>query len=296
MKKTTVVLACVLISLQGSVSQAENTIPVPVVDRTPSGSSNTAVNSTTAPSVVARPMLSAQQSGNAELLMMVDQLQEEVRFLRGQLEEMAHQMKKMRTNQLDRYRDLDRRISGLNRKMSKTSTASPVVRPAVKNSAAIAPVASPSVALLPENSVVPAATVSKAVPVSGMTDRQAYKAAFDMVRQRSFDKALTAFTDFLQIYPGSTLTPNVLYWTGEVYRAQPEPDQQKARDAYARLVELFPKHQKAAEGYYKLGLSFAASGDEAQAKLVMQKVLSTYPNQSSAKLASDYLNKTRNKK
>ncbi len=294
MKKTTVALACALISLHGTISQAQDTLPVPVVDRTPSVSSNPAPNSTPSPVATPRVMTAAQPSGNAELLMMVDQLQEEVRFLRGQLEEMAHQMKKMRTNQRDRYRDLDRRISGLNRKLAAVPST-----PSVSTNRSpelVSPLVSPTDASPTEVVGSSAAAASKPVPVPRMTDRQAYKEAFGLVRQRSFDKALTAFTDFLRIYPNSTLLPNVLYWTGEVHRAKPEPDQQQAREAYTRLVEFFPKHQKAADGYYKLGLSYAASGDDVQARLMMEKVVSTYPNQSSAKLAGNFLNKSNKNK
>jgi tol-pal system protein YbgF len=286
MKIRTTALSCALLAFSSTSILAQTNLPVPVVDRAPtvtSGNPN-----------VAAPR-SAQPSPNAEMYMMVEQLAEEVRYLRGQLEEMGHQLKKMRTNQRDRYRDLDRRITSINRQMTEQPAVSAppstvIAPPLASNPSTAADADLPVTAdAKPPGNDQPVAVA----PVPSVSDRQAYKDAFALVRKRSFNDALNAFGSFIKVYPNSTLVPNVLYWTGEVHRAKPEPDQDRAKDAYQRLVELFPNHQKAADAYYKLGLTYSAMGDSAQAKAMMKKVVELYPNQSSAKLANDYLTKNR---
>ena len=63
-----------------------------------------------------------RQVAMLQLLMIIQQLQDEVRSLRGELEQQAFRMKKMERQQLDRYRDLDRRISTLMRNQERRRT------------------------------------------------------------------------------------------------------------------------------------------------------------------------------
>ncbi len=295
MKKTTTALACVLLGLQHYGMQAYAAQPVPVVERTPT-SDVIRPDTATAPvrqASVPAPRMVAQQSAarsaNAEMLMLLEQLQEEVRYLRGQVEEQAHRMKKMRTSQRDRYRDLDRRISALSRQAAQPAPVLPAtpINPAPAAPATAAPATDITAASAPSDAAVPAPRV---------TDRQAYKQAFALVRKREFEKSLTAFGDFIRFYPESSLIPNALYWTGEVYRARPEPDQLKAREAYQQLVAQFPQHQKSADALYKLGLTWEATGEHEKAREVMNRVITLYPGQSSARLAKDFLSKSSSKK
>ncbi|WP_207061932.1 tol-pal system protein YbgF [Motiliproteus sp. SC1-56] len=240
---------------------------VPVIDRSDG-------KETAAPRSAPAPQQRAAMPPNqvAELLMTLDQLQEEVRFLRGRVEEQGHQMDKMRKNQRDRYRDLDRRITLLTQRLAeeppKQSALPPVVPPALAGTEG-------------------AGTTPTAVPQ--LTDSQAYRQAFAKVRQREYTQALAAFAAFERDYPQSLLLANALYWTGEVHRAKPNPDQEAARQAYQRLLERFPQHAKAPEATYKLALTEAALGNRQQAAELMQQVVRQYPDQQSAQLARDFL-------
>ncbi|MCW8886406.1 MAG: tetratricopeptide repeat protein [Motiliproteus sp.] len=273
MENRTAALMCLFLGLSSTSLQAQTNLPVPVVDRAPTVTATNPQNA--AATQVRRP------SHNAEMLMMVDQLQEEVRYLRGQLEEMSHQLKKMRTNQRDRYRDLDRRITSINRQMAETPPSSSLVplTPAVTEPA---PSATPTTASAsPEAAVTPPA----------ISDRQAYKEAFELVRQRSFDEALSAFDNFVQVYPNSILVANVLYWTGEIHSKKQQPDHTQAQQAYTQLVERFPDHQRTPDAYYKRGLIYHKEGDIPQAKAMMNKVIATSSKKTLTDLASQFLAK-----
>lgn len=273
---------------------------VPVVDRTDqsqeaSSSSSVVPAAGAGASYLAGPSSSvitaeprASVSANAELLMMLDQLQEEVRFLRGQVEEQQHQLRRLQTDQRDRYRDLDRRLSLL----SQRSAAVPVVPAALpKALPSVLPSSDLAVAASASNTQVSAATSPLATPE--VSDAQAYKDAFSLVRVRNFDQALKAFEEFLQQYPDSSLTANVLYWTGEIHRAKPSADQERASLAYEQLVTRYPAHSKAADAYYKLGLSYQELGKYDNAKAAMAKVVELFPSQAPASMARDFLRKHR---
>ncbi|MEH6471956.1 MAG: tol-pal system protein YbgF [Halopseudomonas sp.] len=269
---------------------------IPVVDRTDqpqsavSASSAAPVDSTSRNAAVSNPVAPASTSlsiapdpavsATAELLMMLDQLQEEVGFLRGQLEEQQHLLQRIQVDQRDRYRDLDRRLSILSQK--SVSAAPATTLPVLPT-----PLTGSSAALAVPATVIVASKATDSAPT--MSDAQAYKQAFSLVRERDFDAALLAFERFLHDYPSSALTANVLYWTGEVHRAKPTPDQEKASFAYQQVVERYPDHPKVADAYYKLGLSYQGMGQVEKAKASMAKVIELFPNQAPASLARDFL-------
>ncbi|MFT6915881.1 MAG: tol-pal system protein YbgF [Motiliproteus sp.] len=224
----------------------------------------------------------AAVSANAELLMMLSQLQEEVRFLRGRVEEQQHQLQRLQVDQRDRYRDLDRRIGLLGQRPVIPSSALPPALPSA--SASVVPQSGPVDSAPEKRTQEPVARPS-------VSDTQAYKAAFLLVRERDFDQALREFERFLKQYPDSELTANVLYWIGEVHRARPTPDQEKASIAYQQLLMRYPAHSKAADAYYKLGLSYQALGQLDKAKGSMARVIKLFPDQAPAAMARDFLKK-----
>ncbi len=276
---------------------------VPVVDRTASSPSPIAESAAlpeagagasyqSGPSrsaVTAVPGISV--SANAQLLMMLDQLQEEVRFLRGKVEEQQNQLRRLQVDQRDRYRDLDRRLSLLNQRPANAPVVPVAALPRALPSTH--PASATGLALVTPASRTQISAATGALASADVSAAQAYKAAFSLVREGDFDQALTAFEGFLQQYPGSSLTANVLYWTGEVHRVKPAADQQRARLAYEQLIARYPAHPKAAEAYYKLGLSYQEMGQLDNAKDAMSKVIELFPDQAPAGMARDFLQQYR---
>lgn len=200
----------------------------------------------------AAPAPSSVNKGS-ELLLLVQQLQDEVRALRGVTEQQAFQIRKMEAEQLDRYRDLDRRISSLlasgtsnTQKESSTNTASPV--PAV---------------------------VSSAPQVNPVDDTKAYKEAFDKVRAKDFEGAVAGFKEFVTRYPNSPRLVNAHYWLGEIYQAQKQDD--LAKSSFELVIKGFPDSTKAPHAAYKLGVIYRNAGDQKTANEYFDMVLKNYP-------------------
>ncbi len=284
----------VLVFFSGPLLAADG---IPVVDRTDQAAT-VSQSAAPAPAATARlrsvaPIISSNQSSRpaaagamVELLLTLDQLQEEVASLRGQLEQQQNKLRRMATSQRDRYRDLDRRLGLLN----EQSLARPAVINSQDASLAASSLDGSGVAASGAASAASASDGSRAAVVSA--DR-AYKLAFGLVRERKFGDALQAFENFLRRYPDDPLTPNVLYWTGEVYRVQPNPDLTKASFAYQQVVENHPEHAKAGDAYYKLGLSYQQMGQAGKAKASMTRLIELFPDQPVAALAQDFLKQHR---
>lgn len=118
-----------------------------------------------------------QGQGLAELNRQVEQLQAEVRKLRGSLDEQQFALEGQRKQQRDQYTDLDRRLQALEQSGGAGAAQSTAVSP----------------------------------------DEAAYQAAFDQMKAGHYDEAQQSLEGFLAKYPTSPLVENAQYWLGEVY-------------------------------------------------------------------------------
>lgn len=208
-------------------------------------------------------------SSSSELMMIVQQLQEEVRSLRGQLEQQNYQLKQMERQQLDRYRDLDRRITTLSSQGPSVST----------------PVAAADTAANSANTTQAPAT-AQVQPDAVPSDSQAYREAFGLVLQRNYPQATEAFNAFIKTYPDSERLPNAHYWLGEIYLAEQKPEQ--AREPFMQVISQFPKHNKAPDAAYKLGIVYDQLGDKAKSREYLDMVIKKYPDSAAVKLATEF--------
>lgn len=232
-----------------------------VVDR-PIGSSRSDSVRSSAPSNQASPASQNQ----AELHYQLQLLQEEVLQLRGQVEEQAHELKKLKQQRLDDYLDLDRRISELSRNGAGTGALSSATPGGISADSDVPADGTPA----PEDEL------------------QSYRTAMEYIfteEKRSYSKATEALSQHLAQYPRGRYAANAQYWLGEIYLK--ENDLEKARQWFAQLLQDFPTHSKAPDAKFKLGKVYDMLGDKAQAKRLLEEVAQSGSN--AAKLAQEYL-------
>lgn len=251
-------------------------------------------------SAYAAPVQAYQGPGNgrqnaseatSELLLMVEQLRDEVRNLRGMVEEQGHRLEQLNRQARDRYVDLDQRLLDMNQRMQvmeKSPATSSLAVPAVSGSAV--PAASGSAAA----PVAGAATADAAKPKSareyrapGKEEEAAYQAIRTLITSKSYDKAVDELYQFVARYPEGDLTVNAYYWLGEAYLAKPQLEQ--ARQAFTIVATRFSDHRKAADASFKLAVVQDRMGQKGEAKKLLQAVLAQYPNTPAASLAQAYL-------
>lgn len=206
----------------------------------------------------------------AELFYMIQQLQSEIRDLRGKVEEQEHQISRLQKQGRDRYVDLDQRILELAK--------------AVESGARGGSQAAESQA----GSSSPVATPARNYRSPAPEEQQAYSEIIDLIRnKKDYDAAITRLYEFVDKYPEGDLTVNAYYWLGEVYLVKPQLEQ--ARQAFTIVTTRYADHRKAADAAFKLGLTYDRLGKKDEAARRMQAVIRDYPGSGAADLARKHL-------
>ena len=209
-------------------------------------------------------------SGSPEMLSqrydLMQELREEVRQLRGQVEELSYQLRKVKQQQLDDYLDVDRRLSAL--KSAAPRGFSHEV--AEQDSADIA------VATSPDGEASTEAPVSVVLDVE-QSGRAFYEAAVKedytaasnkLLKDRDIEGAASALQMHLDSYPESPFAANAHYWLGEIYLLRGNVE--LARQAFETIIGLYPTHPKAMDSHFKLGKIVFELGDTGKARILLE--------------------------
>ena len=88
-------------------------------------------------------------------------------------------------------------------------------------------------------------------------------------------------------YPDHSLADNALYWSGETYFSSKQF--QKAIKKFTEVVKRYPKENKTPDALLKAGYSFLELEKPENAKKILEKVISLYPNTEAAARAQEKL-------
>ena len=198
----------------------------------------------------------------ADLLQQLESLQTELRDLRGKVEVQANEIERLKSRQRELLADIDRRVSELERRGSAPATAG--------DAAAAPPAAAP-----PGTPTAP--------------EQQDYAAAFNLLKQGTYDRASKAFKDFIAKYPQSPLRGNAQYWLGQTYYVT--RNFRQARDEFNKVVKDNVEADKAADALLKVGYSSYELGDWAKARASLNQVTARYSGTPAAKSAGQRLTK-----
>lgn len=229
-------------------------------------------------------------SNSAKLIDKIQSLQQEVQELRGQLEVQAHDLKLLQQQQVAFYKDLDARLSGTSpakASPNKLSSNNPALdlsvgskEPALKTTAPAPDVHASKSTPTP----VPVVSTSRANPAD---EQISYLAAYELVKNKRYDDALSAMNVFVQKYPKGGYTANAQYWLGELYLVK--RDYPKAIEHFNVVLQQFPTSSKSAASMLKVGYAYAAQGDKQEAMKFLQQVVRAYPGTPTAQLANSKL-------
>jgi len=187
-----------------------------------------------------------------DMLARIDALQQENQELRGDLEEQSHLIDELKQQQKDFYRDLDRRVSDIER-TSNASAATPAT-----NNPAIEAEASPA-------------------------ERDAYQKAFDQLRELRYEQAIDGFRAFLKSYPKGRYASSAQYWLAEAFYAR--RDFPNAITEYQALRSHFPTSTKSPEALLKVGYSYSVLGKKEEARAAFNELVKSYPQSPEAQQA-----------
>lgn len=224
---------------------------------------------------------------NAKLIEKILSLQQEVQELRGQLEVQAHDLKLLQQQQVAFYKDLDSRLGNA---ASKSSQVKPSTDITLGSKTPVSQ--QPNVPVTAESKTIKTATTTTtpvvAVSRINPADEQiSYLAAYELVKNKRYDDAISAMQTFVQKYPKGGYTANAEYWLGELYLVK--KDYNKSIEHFETVLHQFPSSSKSAASMLKAGYAYAAKGDNQEAKRRFQQVVKTYPDTPTAQLATSKL-------
>jgi len=239
----------------------------------------------------------------ADLVLQVQELQDEVRTLRGQLEEQSREIENLKRRQRDQYLDLDQRISDLrNSQPSLPSEAGlagaaagasqgPVAEPPVGTGGDVPEVRAPMESQSSVTAIAPPAAQSVSTPVSAEAEKAAYDQAFQALKELRYADAAEDFQSFLNQYPNSEYADNAQYWLGESYYVTRNYD--IALTAFQDLLDRFPDSPKAPDALLKIGYTHYELEQWDSARAALTQVQERYPDSTLSRLAENRLRSMR---
>lgn len=234
-------------------------------------------------------------SGAAQLQVRLDALEEELRNLRGKVEESEFQARKANESLEKFQKDAEFRFTQLEQQAAAHAAANTAAAPAAPGSTAAAsgephseaPAATDNT--LPtkgtgETPKDPAKEAAKPqeteAPASFTTPRDHYNYAFRLLNQSKYEEASTSFKDFTKKYPKDPLAGNAYYWLGESYYIR--RDYVNSADSFRAGFEASPTGPKAADNLLKLGMSLDAQKRNKEACVVLRQVVLKYAQTAAA--------------
>ena len=216
-----------------------------------------------------------QGSALAELSTRIDQLEAQLRALRGELETQANEQAALRKQLTDLTGELDRRLA---------AAPVPVAVPA--------PVvdASPPVAAAP-TAAGPAAAAPAAAPAATGPDPlgpvQRYQLAFEALRAADYPKATAGFDDMIARYPDHALATNARYWLGRSLVLQ--QDHARAVDAFAAALAGPLEAARVPDAMLRKAQSELQLGKRDAASATLQQLIERFPDSEPARQARGLL-------
>jgi tol-pal system protein YbgF len=221
-----------------------------------------------------------------ELAQHLDQVQADVRQLRGRVEELEYNAEAMKKQQRDLYGDLDKRIAALGGGSSGAAAAG-ALGGAAGSAAGSSSAQSPSAGAAGSAG----ASAGSGADSGGSSEEQTvYAQSFDALKAGSYSVAITGFKSFLSSYPASPLAENAQYWLGEAFYVTRDFD--SATGAFRNVLQKWPDSRKAPDALLKLGYTQLEQKKTGEGRATLSQVVQKYPGTDAAKLATERLQHT----
>ena len=226
-----------------------------------------------------------------QLYQQVQQLQQEVRDLRGQLEVQANIIERMKQDARSRYLDLDQRITDLkNRPQPEVANTTPSTTPTATTTTTTTTINAATATNPTTATPTTEATTATTPPVVNPDDdKRAYFAAYQTFKTGGPNKAINPMRNFIKTYPQSTFIPSAYYWLGEFYLAASPADVNNAKKSFRIVVDNYADAPKAASAMLKLASFADVDGKTQDAVKLMLRIVKEFPKSEEATAARAYL-------
>lgn len=232
------------------------------------------------------------------MYLQLEALQTEIQNLRGLVEEQSYQIRRMQTEQRDRYLDTDSRLSEINNQVQSfhngqqaaialPSSSTQPLTGSVNNSVNPPNQASTNpVTASVGNGLAAGAAVAVNSP---QTEQELYREALNLLLEdEAFAESITLFQQYIESYPRGRYLTNSLYWQGAAMELAGRYPQ--AIVVLQRLINEFPADPKAPTAILRLGTVYREMGENGQAAAQWRRISELYPDSTSEiEIANEYL-------
>nr|WP_227548161.1 YbgF trimerization domain-containing protein [Acinetobacter guillouiae] len=235
---------------------------------------------------------------NWDLIQKNQQLENQIRELRGKIEEQDHAIDQLNKELTNRYTDLDQRLELLNQKLEPESNQpeqAPAENAPVDSSTATDQTSTASTASTASkattNSSAPTTAQNPATPANSSNntsdpvalEKAAYTIALDAYKKGGAKQAIAPMQNFIKNYPNSIYTGNAYFWLAEFQLAIDPPNYNEAKKNYEIVAAKFPNSSKAPRALYQLySIAKDVNKNTQTANVYKSKLLSTYPKSEEA--------------
>lgn len=194
-----------------------------------------------------------------DMQLRLEQLQQEVQELRGEIEQESFQIREIKSHQRDLYSDIDRRLLALERGGGGNGTAN-------------------------GGSADSGDTQSQS---PSQEEQGSYQKGIDLLQEFKYAQAAQSFATYLKAYPRGLYAPIARYWLADSYYSARK--YKPAIDHYQQLLQNYPEHRKSVQARLKIGYSQAELKQWKEARASMEAVIKQHPKSTEASLAQRYL-------
>lgn len=204
-------------------------------------------------------------SDNAGLVAAMDErmnsIEGSVRQLNNRLDEQDYALGQLK-QQFDLFKgDMEMRFQELSQKAATQQQAAPIASNTQSSG---------------DTAVISNVDTSASQDLPSDNPASLYDAAFQSLREQKYERAESAFKNFMGRYPNDALAGNAQYWLGETYYVR--GNYLEAAKIFAQGFQKYPKSSKAPDNLLKLGLSLAQNGKNKEACLTFHQLGIQYPS------------------
>jgi tol-pal system protein YbgF len=240
----------------------------------------------------------AQDASIAQLNQRVGDLEDSLRRLTGQMEELDHRLNDINAH-IDRMqKDFDYKICTMAAQQLGASSdqggvpcgATSAPPPSQGNNAPPANGANAPQQLAPPPGVLgqipsntpmpipPPASVADGGAPPATSNRPQFDAAMNLLSKAQYDEARAAFRTFADTNPQDALTPQAVYWVGDISYAQ--KDYPNAARAFVEEIKKYGNSPRAPDSMLKLGQSLIAMNQKSEGCTTLEALPGKYPQAS----------------
>lgn len=222
---------------------------------------------------------------NWQLMQKNQQLENDIRTLRGKMEEQENEIAQLKHELTNRYTDLDQRLELLNQKIDPE--AAPAVEEDNQQDSSPSTASSSQPASNPvNNTTAPAPAATTVVSTQSSTEeleKAAYTIALDAYKQGGAKKAIAPMQNFIKNHPNSVYISNAYFWLAEFNLAIEPTNYNEAKKNFEIVASKYPNSSKASNAVYRL-YSIAKNVDknDALAAQYRSTLLTKYPSSQEA--------------